>query len=58
MTYGTTRRRDRQKIDAVVQHRPQVGKSDGNPSPKKLSADAVMIVLATPGVAGITLMKN
>src|SRR6056297_1313214 len=30
---------------------PQVGKSDGNPTPRKLSADSVMIAVARPSVA-------
>ena len=32
-------------------NRPQVGKSDGNPSPRNDSADSVMIALASPSVA-------
>ena len=32
-------------------NRPQVGKSDGNPSPRKLNADSVMMALAIPNVA-------
>ncbi len=37
---------------------PQVGKSDGNPSPRKLNADSVIIALAIPRVAETIIGLN